>query len=317
MLANGIVSPALEKVCMGHGSQLDLKLLYDEICGSLPLMAGKTIFIHRNASVIQQSHRDQEKKTMVGIGSTMKGCGAALTEKIQRKRDGLITIGQLCEVEDSTVSDFLNGCAEVGVNVQVVDNMQYLAAVVSSRLIQIEGVQGYSLGIGSGFYPYTTSRECTPAQILSDTGVPPYLLTKIIGSIRTFPIRVANRYDEKGEMVGYSGDGYPDQKEITFEELGLKTEYTTVTKLPRRIFTFSIQQMAEFMVACQPSELFLNFANYLESEDELVGLIQAIESIAVSNGLATRVKYLGFGATESDVLEKADKKRMVFRGDSK
>ena len=60
-------------------------------------------------------------------------------------------------------------------------------------------------------------------------------------------------------MVGYSGDGYPDQQELTWEEVGQTPEKTTVTKLTRRIFTLSKIQTAEAIRTCAPDEIFLNF----------------------------------------------------------
>jgi hypothetical protein len=117
----------------------------------------------------------------------------------------------------------------------------------------VEGAQGYGLSMYHGFYPYTTSRDVSVWQILADCGIPHDLLPTVmdlpditvIGTCRTYPIRVANRFDTHGTQVGYSGPCYDDQLEISFEEIGQKVELTTVTKLPRRIFTFSEKQITE------------------------------------------------------------------------
>lgn len=313
MLANGIVSPNLTKVMFGPGTQMNIDTLLKEIENAKDLLTDKIFVFHRNLVVVQERHIQEEAGPMVKIGSTRKGCGAAIIEKIRRNPDNKTTIGQLYEAGDPLIEKLTTKLSEIGAKFHFVNNAEWLRFVCNSEKIQVEGAQGYSLGINSGFYPYCTSRECSPAQIIVDCAVPPYFVKRIVGSIRTFPIRVANRYNEKGEQIGWSGPCYDDQTETTFDALGLKQELTTVTKLPRRIFTFSDEQMMQFLVQCGPSELFLNFCNYLENETQLAELIERIESIAKANGLGTKVRYLGFGAKNSDVLEKYEPSKIHFR----
>ncbi|WP_369676595.1 adenylosuccinate synthetase, partial [Enterococcus faecium] len=90
----------------------------------------------------------------------------------------------------------------------VVDKEAYDQAIINAERIQIEGAQGYSLSIYNGFYPYTTSRDITPHQVLADTNMPFGLYVEVYGTMRTFPISVANRYNEAGEMIGTSGGCY-------------------------------------------------------------------------------------------------------------
>jgi hypothetical protein len=85
---------------------------------------------------------------------------------------------------------------------------------------------------------------------------------------------VANRFDEKGNQVGYSGPVYRDQKEISWADIGQEVELTTVTKLPRRLFTFSYQQMYFAMKMCHPSLIFLNFVNYLDSFEKFENIYE-------------------------------------------
>lgn len=290
MLANGVVSPNLKYVLIGPGSSIGLHRLLQEVNECEGLLQGVDIYIHPNATIIQQHHIDEESGPMTKIGSTKKGCGAALIEKIRRNPSNRITAFQL--------KDFIEYMFE-GRNVSVCTHREYLDVVENAEKILVEGSQGYSLGMNSGFYPYTTSRECTPTQILSDSLLPMAKVEKIIGTMRTFPIRVANRFNENGHMVGWSGPCYPDQSEIDFETIGQTTEFTTVTKLPRRIFTFSDMQCRDAMVTCMPDEIFLNFANYL-TDIGVSALTARINSIAESVGCGG-VKYVGFGPIVDDV----------------
>ena len=97
-------------------------------------------------------------------------------------------------------------------------------------------------------------------------------------------------------MVGFSGPAYLDQTETTFEAIGQKTELTTVTKLPRRIFTFSPMQVRMAVKQCGIEEVFLNFCNYLP--DGYQKIVDEINSLP-----NCRVRWLGFGPSVNDVVE--------------
>lgn len=295
MLANGVVSPALKYVLIGPGSQLDLQKLLAECIECRDHLEGVEVLIHPNACVISQRHVDEEAGPMTKIGSTKKGCGAALIEKIRRSPDSHITAAhhQAAIHKDS---------ARYDVPIRVCTGAEYELVIEDAARILVEGAQGYSLGINAGFYPYVTSRECTPAQIASDTLLPLPLIGKVVGVMRTYPIRVANRYDENGVMVGWSGPCYSDQEEISFEKIGQADEFTTVTKLKRRVFTFSKEQCLRALRTIRPDEVFLNFCNYDGESAETDHKIGMIDGQARDLGCGG-VRYLGFGPTGRDVVD--------------
>jgi len=296
MLANGVVSPNLKKILIGPGSQIGIERLMSEAESCKDLLRDVRILIHENACVIQQRHIDQENLTMVGIGSTKKGCGAALAEKIARQVGAKIVAKNFIDkIEDMATMR--------GLSIRVVDSIEYNQAIHMADRIQVEGAQGFSLGINSGFYPYTTSRECTPAQIMVDCGIPIAKIDKVVGTLRTYPIRVANRYDEHDRMIGWSGPCYKDQREISWEHLGMTPELTTVTQLPRRIFTFSMSQLYSSLSMCAPDEVFLNFANYM-GRRELEELIESIDMASLTTLGRKTVRYVGFGPSSEHVNER-------------
>lgn len=286
MLANGVVSPGLEHVLIGPGSVLDIDCLMREIVDCSDLLIGKKIIIHPQAVVVTQEHRDIEKRN-VKIGSTMKGTGAAVIARIERDPDADPTAISAIPIE------WLDTIAEMGIAVSI-DAEAYALAIVNARIIQIEGAQGFSLSMYHGFYPYTTSRDVTPAQVMADCAIPFSIIPEVYGTMRTFPIRVANRYDEKGNMIGTSGPYYPDQMEINWEDIGLEPELTTVTKLPRRIFTFSKMQTVDAIYQCHPKKIFLNFVNYLSVEE-------TEKIINIINKAGGRIEWIGTGPTVKDV----------------
>ena len=290
MLANGIVSPRLRTLLLGAGSVINLASLYDEIVSCADLLRGKCIIIHPHAVIVSEKHRQDEAK-FVRIGSTMKGSGAGLINRIERNPENNPTA-----IASKEIDDFIEHCQSLGIDITV-GARDYDLAVRNADLIQIEGAQGYSLSMYHGYYPYTTSRDVTPAQMMADTCMPFDLDVEVYGTLRTYPIRVANRFDKDGNQIGTSGRGYPDQKEISWSDIGLEAELTTVTKLPRRIFTFSHQQTEEAIYRCAPKHLFINFCNYMEST-ELSELAKKISAYLPPD---CRISYLGFGASEVDV----------------
>lgn len=102
-------------------------------------------------------------------------------------------------------------------------------------------------------------------------------------------------------MIGYSGPGYSDQEETNFETIGVPTEFTTVTKLPRRVFTFSDEQLRQALRRCEPTSLFLNFANYLKPQ-ELYNLRGRINELAATADTG-RIRYVGYGPREDDIVD--------------
>jgi len=209
------------------------------------------INLHPHVAVITDEDIEEEKKSMVGIASTMKGVGAALARKVRRKATLAKDVPEL----QSYVNDLTKVIAR---------------SARAGDTVLAETSQGFDLSLNHGFeYPYVTSRDVTTASIMSNLGVPPQLLGRVWGCLRTFPIRVGNVVDGDGNILGFSGPCYPDQREMTWAEVSESAgrnvqEITTVTKRVRRIFTFSRLQFEKFVLTCAPTDLFVNFVNYLD-----------------------------------------------------
>jgi adenylosuccinate synthase len=290
MLANGVVSNGLKRLLLGPGSLINSAALQAEIDSCAGLLQDVQILIHPHAAVITQKHIDEEAGPMTKIGSTKKGVGAAMIDRIRRNPD------------DNNIA--ANALIGTGLHRLVTTIEGYNAALDAAEVVQIEGAQGYSLSLYHGMYPYCTSRDVTPAQIFADCAIPMswWNRTEVVGTMRTFPIRVANRFNESGAQVGYSGGCYPDQREMAWEELGLEPELTTVTRLPRRIFTLSRLQLAEAIRQCAVDSLFLNFANYARSEDELREILTMVREVVTEAEVESGLCWIGFGPADGDVV---------------
>lgn len=276
MLPLGIASPYLKRIYLGPGSVLDMDRLLEEY---LALPRRVELWVHRNAAVVRPHHLAEEGAGGLAPGSTRSGAGSAFIDKV-RRRPGTKLFG------DAVVGHPL------GQLVHVVDTPEAQGMLFAAERIQVEGCQGYSLSVHHGFYPYCTSRDVTTAQLAADCGIPFDIarIARVIGSLRTYPIRVANR-PEAGE---HSGPTYSDSAEITFSDLGQEQELTTVTKLPRRIFSFSRLQALEAIQQNGVDEVFLNFAQYPPSYDILAGIVDELR-------LMTDVAFAGFGPKITDV----------------
>lgn len=158
----------------------------------------------------------------------------------------------------------------------------------------VEVSQGFSLGINGQFYPKTTSRECTVMQAIADARIPPRAVAHTYMSMRTYPIRVGNT------AVGESGGWYPDQTEVTWDDIGQEPELTTVTKRVRRIATFSNVQFYEAMQANDPTHVFLNFMNYL-NENQQERLIATLTRVRDGSPRWFDL-YFGYGPRVGDIV---------------
>jgi adenylosuccinate synthase len=268
-------------VFLGPGSVIDVDALGKEVAEARDRGWHGTLVIHQTAAIVTPAHREAEK-LYNRIGSTQKGSAQAVIEKMERN-----PVSSNIALNDG----FLRLIAEV------VPTSMYLNYLSRCRCVQVEAAQGHSLSIDHGFYPYTTSRDTSPLRVLADCGWPlDRGIPAVYGTARTYPIRVANRFNERGEQVGWSGPCYPDQREMSWAELDRQPELTTVTKLPRRIFTFSEQQIKEAALIGRPDAIFLNFMNYLRTEEERETIIGRVERAA-----GCSVQWLGYGAREQDV----------------
>jgi adenylosuccinate synthase len=310
MVPNGIVSPKLKRIMIGPGSLIDLKVLREELKASHDLIAdrGVAVYIHGNAGVVLPRHVEAEAGPMQKIGSTKKGVGAAAIERIQRDPEGNNTVHNLT---GSPLMDELQNPFDPQLpNIFVVGTGEWMRILINdAEAIQVEGAQGFSLSIHHGFYPWCTSRDVSFAQTMADCGIPTRIrgVLEIIGTARTYPIRVANRDGAGPFQPGWSGPGYPDQKELQWHEVPHRSlgdgitvprdvELTTVTQLPRRIFNFSREQIKQALMYTAAGGVFLNFANYCANAEELMRIVDVFEEEQAE------VKWFGFGPTVEHVV---------------
>ncbi len=243
-----VVRDDLELV-LGAGSEIDFHVLSAEIRG---LEEGgheiqSRLHIDRSATVLEPSHIEAEGgyggELTKRLGSTGKGVGAARADRIWRTAQRWCDEAfNLARPDEDTVA-WLRDTLDRGNDVL------------------IEGTQGYALGLHGEHYPKCTSSDCCARDFLAMAGINgwDYTVTPWV-VLRTFPIRVA----------GNSGDLF---EETTWAELGeesggyIKPEYTTVTKMERRVGRWDAGLARAACQANGPSSrVALSFFDYLYPE---------------------------------------------------
>jgi len=199
-------------LCIAAGSEIDPYVLHEEIAWLEKdgVSVKDRLLIDPAATWLTQDHKDRETTAgLVGrIGSTGKGIGAARAARIMR--------------EAHTVGQHRSEFEQYG-------HVGSVAAAARTVLrgeatVQIEGTQGYGLGLHGQHYPQCTSSDCTALDFLQMAQVNPWEAGQLQVWLvfRPYPIRVAGN---SGYLYG----------ETSWEALGLEPELTTVTKKTRRV----------------------------------------------------------------------------------
>lgn len=238
----------MARIYLNAGSIIDLKLLYDEVIRIADILKRppgsfwSRMTIHPMATVISDSAKQAEQTgTVRATGSTQKGIGASLAEKVTRHPYAIFRSHRALFPWAKM--------ADVDLNHQ-------------TALVEVPQGTGLSLN-SSGFYPKVTSRECWIGQAMADAGIHPSRLGRVNMVVRTFPIRVGHIYGQDGSVVGHSGPFYCDGEEISWNFLtGIQPERTTVTNRVRRIARWSRQQYRHALRMNRPDNVFLTFVNY-------------------------------------------------------
>lgn len=288
------------KLCINAGALITPEILENELVKYKKIIGERKIYIHPRAMIIKDKHREQEKQ-IIKSGSTFKGCGAALAEKIMRSP----------EVE--LVKDYYDKFSDY-VKDRIVITDTAILLNESENLVLIEGAQGADLDINYGLdYPNVTSRQCSSSQLIADAGISPFKVKDVIMVIRPYPIRISNQTD-MGVIID-SGQ-YAGSKELTWEEVRKRChsnidlrEYTTVTKKVRRVFEMNWERLKYNVMINRPTQIALNFAQHIDwtmyqcnhYTDLSIKVKQFIDRIEqVTN---TPVTMIGTGERNEDIID--------------
>lgn len=290
---------SLPMIYLNAGSIINPEILEQELADA-GFGQQSNFFIHPNAAVITEEDIASEgapNSAQTAIASTRKGVGTALANKILRR--------------SKTAKDhpFLRQfVAPTDLNVHCAQGQSVL----------VEVPQGIGLSIDGPFYPYCTSRNCTIMQAMSDAGLHPDFFGMSMLVMRTYPIRVGNIIDNVGlhtdgtpllKELGQSGGCYADQKEISWNQLKVPPEITTVTKRIRRVFTFSHIQLMDAMRLTRPNIVHLTFCDYPELIPGYIrNIVLNVSTFAQRLNIGSPQMLYQYGPSTGDTVYKLFKK---------
>jgi adenylosuccinate synthase len=279
-----------EAMYIGAGSCIELSALIREIKENdipkekirISPMATFILSMDKEFEIGKCSFNGHERKYHTGTckkGSTAHGVGSCLARKVLRL-DSVQYADDLIE----TLKNYATICP---VEDEIIDRIK----CNQSGIMEI--AQGFSLSLNyHKFKGYSTSRNVTIAQALSDMMLPTKCVGQVVLNFRTFPIRInSNKYIALNDArhltwqevqngvpynlyEGNSGGWYPDQEEITWDEVTKISgslepimELTSVTKLPRRVATFSKENLFDavrYNTTGYGTHIAISFADYVD-----------------------------------------------------
>jgi adenylosuccinate synthase len=132
------------------------------------------------------------------------------------------------------------------------------------KRVMLEGTQGTTLSLHHGIWPSVTSRETSVSGCLSDAGIAPSRVRRVVMVVRTFPIRVGGTSGWMGRELSF--EQVACRSGIPLDEL-LQTEKGTISNTQRRIAEFDWGQLRRSAVLNGPTDIAITFADYLGIEN--------------------------------------------------
>ena len=264
------------ELLIAAGAVLDLPKLLEEIADCA--VGVDRLFIDAQAMIIRPEDIKAEAKLVAKIGSTGQGVGAATARRIMG-RSGGVTLAR----DEPLLKPF------------IVSGQTILErAFGRGHRVLVEGTQGTELSLYHGRYPHVTSRDTTAAGCLSEAGISPTRVRRVVMTCRTYPIRVQS---PRGSTSG------PMSREISWPEISRrsgipigqlrKAEKTSTTKKRRRVAEFDWDLLRRASLLNGPTDIALTFADYLArtNEDarrfdqltaETIQFIEEVETVAAA-----------------------------------
>lgn len=290
------------RLFLAAGCLVDPEVLLDEI--DLLGLEPREIAVDGNAFIIEPRHKQREIEGSFEerVGSTCSGTGAALAERILRTGEGRLA-GEVPELAPYTRP----------VSEELLELLRWKEGIV------LEGTQGFALSLyHTPHYPFATSRDTTAAAFLSEAGLPPLLVERVVLVLRTFPIRVG-------------GNSGPLPREISWEALrresgypGEVRELTSVTRRVRRVARFDLEMAARASRVNGATEIALMGSDYLDHGNlgsERYGELSAgtrafVERLEAKTSVP--VRYIGTGPGGLDLIDRGARpgSRSIFRAGS-
>ncbi len=268
-LPSGTRANPRARLLLAPGTVLRVPKLLQEIadCG----VDGERLAIDPKAVIIESRDISDELRNLRGaIGSTAQGVGYATARRVRRGS----TVRLARDVPD--LRPFIRDAAEV-----------LGRAYRDRQRVMVEGTQGTGLSIYHGPYPKVTSRDTTAAGALSEAGVSPARVRRIVMVCRTYPIRVAGNSGPMSNEIDWAT--VAERSGIPVEDL-MTAEKTSTTGRDRRVSEFDWALLRQAVQLNGPTDIALTFADYItvrnqdarrfeQLSEDTIRLIEEIEIV--------------------------------------
>ncbi len=272
------------QLLLGPGAVIAPDVLLREItdCG----VSSERLAIDPNALIIEQDDVQDELALKQTIGSTGTGGGAAVARRImQRGIPGAVRAAR----DVPELAPYIRNSTEV---------LEH--AYMRGDSVFVEGTQGTDLSIFHGSFPHVTSRDTTTAALLSEVGIAPQRLRRVIVAFRSYPIRVGGNSGPMGREITW--ETVAERSGLAIDELRA-AEIGSVSGNLRRVAEFSWVQLRSSVALNGATDIALTFADYIADKNryscrvdqltsETVSFVEEIESVA---GVPVSLISTGFG----------------------
>jgi adenylosuccinate synthase len=246
-LPSGTLRNPAAKLLISPGCVLNPAKLMREIAECK--VGSDRLVIDPQAMVINEEDIEDEKNLVQNIGSTGQGVGQATSRRIMGRGTG---VKLARDIED--LKPFISETWTV-----------LERAFRDGQRVLIEGTQGAGLSLFHGSYPHVTSRDTSVAGCLSEAGIPPSRVRRVVMVCRTHPIRVQSpRGGTSGPMGEHEIDWgvIAERSRIPLEALK-KSELTSTTHRQRRVSEFNWDLLRRAAALNGPTDIALTFVDYL------------------------------------------------------
>lgn len=158
------------RLLIGAGSNVEVAQFLKEVEET---NVKNRIGVDSQASIIEEKHSAQDKASahLKGLGTTGRGVGPAIEERVRRTAKIARDVPELKPYLADVAAETNN-------------------AINGGKNVLLEGTQGLMLSLFYGTYPYVTGRDTSASAICSEAGVGPTKVDNVLVVLKSFMTRV-------------------------------------------------------------------------------------------------------------------------------